>query len=240
MFTLDDAILKNTSMKKLLFINALILIFIWSSSPLFAQKKCQVLVPEIDSIYSGKCKKGLAHGKGEAIGIDQYTGKFKSGYPCGRGTYKWANGDIYKGEWKDGKRDGEGILTLKLAESDSIIDGLWKDDKYMGPKPVAPKVTTKTSIDRYNFRLSGGPQPRVLIDFYQNGMRNSSISNLIMISTSGVETTLGQSVGFEFVQFPVTIRINYETLNKLKAEKYQAIFEFTIHDEGDWIVEIHN
>lgn len=226
-------------MKKILILTGL-LIFFLSQLDLSAQKNCKVLVTTIDSIYTGKCKKGLAHGKGQAFGKDYYRGKFKHGYPSGKGTYVWANGDEYTGDWKKGKRNGKGSLTLKTPEGDSIVDGLWENNKYLGHKPKPPKVFTKTSIDRYNFRRSGGTQDRVLIDFYQNGMRNTTIENLTLFSTSGVETSLGNSIGFEFVQFPVTIRINYETLNKLKAEKYQAIFEFTISDPGDWIVEIHN
>ena len=119
-----------------------VIISIFLTSPFFlsAQKNCKVLVPEIDSIYTGKCKKGLANGKGTAIGIDSYTGKFSKGYPHGRGTYNWANGDAYTGNWKEGKRSGAGKLTLKLQETDSIIDGLWDDDKYMGAKPIPPKM----------------------------------------------------------------------------------------------------
>lgn len=198
------------------------------------------MVPELDSIYIGKCKKGLAHGKGEAIAKDTYKGKFKEGLPNGQGTYTWSNGNQYTGDWKAGKRSGEGQLSLITPTGDSIIEGLWEHNKYLGPKPIPPKVISKTSIDRYTFRPSGGQQKRVLIDFYQNGMRNTGISNLTLLSSSGIETSLGQSIGFEFVEFPVTIRVNYETLSKLKAEKYQAIFEFEISEEGDWVVEIHN
>jgi len=52
-------------------------------SQLFSQDDCKVLIPEISGQYVGKCKKGLAHGKGLAIGIDRYEGSFKKGYPEG-------------------------------------------------------------------------------------------------------------------------------------------------------------
>lgn len=29
----------------------------------------------------------------------------------GRGTYKYAEGDVYQGEWKDDKRHGKGVVT---------------------------------------------------------------------------------------------------------------------------------
>lgn len=205
-----------------------------------AQDNCEVLLPGIDSIYNGKCKKGLAHGKGQAIGVDTYTGKFAKGLPNGRGTYVWANGDTYTGYWLAGKLNGEGILSFKLKEKDSIVDGLWENDKYLGPKPIAPKVITKVGVDRFSFKPSGGTKSRVLIDIFQNGTRNTGISNFSISTSNGVETRLSNSVGYDFVQFPVVIRVSYTTMNKLKTQEYQAIFEFEISEPGDWRVEIHN
>ncbi len=228
----------STMKKHLSFI--LFVVFVFPTFHLNAQSNCKVLIPEIDSVYSGKCKKGYAHGKGNAIGVDSYVGKFVKGYPNGRGTYKWANGDTYTGNWKEGKRNGEGSLTLKLQDRDSILDGMWKDDQYMGKKPKAPKVTHKVSIDRYSFKKTGGTKDRVLIDFLQNGMRNTTITNLSMSTSNGIEANLGHSIGYDYIEFPVTIIVNYMTLNKLRSEEYQAIFEFVISEPGDWIVEIHN
>ncbi len=217
-----------------------ILILLISSKSLLAQQNCQVLMSKIDSIYIGKCKKGLAHGKGIAIGVDSYDGRFSKGYPNGTGTYIWENGDNYTGNWENGKRNGGGTLCLKLAEKDSIIFGLWENDKYLGTIPEAPRVVTKISIDRYSFIKMTGPKKRVLINFLQNGSRNTGISNFMMISSKGVETSLGHLIGYEFIDFPVKIKVNYETLNKMKSVKYQATFEFIISEPGDWRVEIHN
>ena len=210
------------------------------SYSIFAQEDCKVLVPELDSIYFGKCKKGLAHGKGEARGVDSYIGKFSKGWPNGTGTYTWANGDYYEGGWKEGKRHGEGILVLKKPKGDSLVDGLWEDDDYMGPKPKPPVVIAKTGIERYSIRKNGDIKNRVLIDFLQSGSRNTSIYDIRFSTSSGSETKLGHSIGYEFIVFPVTIRVSYKTQNKLRTVQYDAVFEFKISEPGDWKVELHN
>jgi len=227
-------------------ISLLSILFIFTlSTQISAQKNCKVLDSNIDSIYTGKCKRGLAHGKGIAIGIDTYKGKFSKGLPNGRGSYFWANGDIYKGVWKNGMRNGEGTLSLSIYRndsivSDSIISGLWENNKYIGPKPIPPKVSIKTSVDRYSFKMIDASKTRVLIKFLQNGSRNDNLFNFMMSSTSGVETKLGTLIGYEFIEFPVKIKVNYETLNKFRSAIYQVIFEFEITEPGDWRVEIHN
>ena len=216
------------------------ILFLSLSQFISAQENCKVLLHEIDSIYIGKCKKGYAHGKGTAIGKDSYTGKFTKGWPNGKGTYTWANGDIYTGGWIEGKRNGNGKLTLKLADRDSILDGLWKEDMYLGPKPKAPSVITKTSIERHSFQKLGKIHNRVLINFLQSGGTNNTITNLSINASSGEETNLGNSIGYEFVKFPVIIRVSYATMNKLNTLRYQAIFEFEITEPGDWLVKLHN
>lgn len=225
-------------MKHLLSIVSFVLFFGLSQS--VTAQDCKVLVPELDSIYTGKCKKGLAHGKGTAIGKDTYTGKFAKGWPSGKGTYTWSSGDHYTGEWKQGKRHGEGKLIVKLVDRDSIVDGLWENDIYMGPKPKAPKVITKYQVERYSFRKAGGVEKRVLINFILNGSPNTTLTNLSINAPFGDEITVGTSRGLENIVFPVTIRISYETMNKVNTNRYNSIFEFEITDPGDWVVDIYN
>ena len=40
-----------------------------------------------------------------------------------------ANGDVYQGEWKDGKACGFGVY---VDQNGSIYRGEWKDDQYHG------------------------------------------------------------------------------------------------------------
>ena len=40
----------------------------------------------------------------------------------------WAYGDIYAGEWKDGKQHGQGTLTLR---DDIVAEGTWRDGEFL-------------------------------------------------------------------------------------------------------------
>ena len=94
---------------------------------------CKVLKESISGSYDGDCKKGLAHGNGNAKGVDTYTGEFKKGLPDGDGTYTWADGRVYKGEFKNGMMDGAGELTGTSAGTEgNVVTGYWEEDKYLG------------------------------------------------------------------------------------------------------------
>jgi transcription elongation factor len=40
------------------------------------------------------------------------------------GTYYYRNGDVYNGEWKNGKRHGKGIFY----NNEDFIDGYWENN----------------------------------------------------------------------------------------------------------------
>ncbi|RXQ95869.1 hypothetical protein EO244_06070 [Ancylomarina salipaludis] len=204
-----------------------------------AQSTGKVLVPNLSASYKGALKKGLAHGDGEAIGIDSYMGHFKKGYPDGKGTYIWENGDSYTGEWCKGLRSGEGEFHTKINNRDTLYKGLWKNDKYLGPKVIYPRVLCKRSIDRYQFkRVSEG---RLLsIKMMQNGNINNSITNLIIDGDSGTKFHNGNMLGFENFEIPFKCSVRYITQNKLRRDSYTVIFEFEITQMGNWEVLLHN
>ena len=60
---------------------------------------------------------------------DKYVGEWKDDKKYGQGTYTFANGDKYVGEWKDDKRHGQGTSTY--ANVDKYV-GEFKDDKSHG------------------------------------------------------------------------------------------------------------
>jgi len=215
-------------------------IFLLIATIVYSQQECKVLKPGIGDHYEGKCKNGFANGKGIATGIDKYEGQFIKGLPQGSGTYNWADGSAYTGEWLEGLRHGIGKYIFSNYGNDSIQDGLWLNDEYKGGKPDKPNVNYNYGVERYNFKKNPSRSNRVLIDLFQNGVRNNKTSNLLLSTSSGEDITYGNLMGYDNVIFPVTIKITYTTTNKLKTGSVNVRFEFVIYEPGDWKVELYN
>ena len=57
---------------------------------------------------------------------DLYVGEFKDGKKHGQGTYTTANGSKYVGEYKDDKMHGQGTITLADGR---VLEGIWENGK---------------------------------------------------------------------------------------------------------------
>jgi len=120
------------------------IVFSLFSSIAFSQN-CAVKMPSLKGLYTGDCKKGLAHGSGKAIGADTYEGEFKSGLPEGKGTYTWSNGNRFSGEFAAGLKEGKGSLVYKRKSlADSLVEGVWKKDKYVGLEEACYRLLFKS------------------------------------------------------------------------------------------------
>ena len=91
---------------------------------------CRVMLAAIAGSNEGECHKEKAHGWGKAIGKDTYEGEFKKGYPDGKGTYTWINGDYFEGTFIKGRREGEGKMVYASVNADSVLTGYWEDDLF--------------------------------------------------------------------------------------------------------------
>ena len=127
---------------------SLIFVFIAAGTFVYSQQNCKVLMPKISGTYIGKCKKGLAHGKGKAVGISTYEGKFRKGLPNGYGIYTSSKGEIFEGNWKKGLRHGKGKFIYNTNNKDSLLVGIWQNDIYIGPKPEKPQIIHEEYIER--------------------------------------------------------------------------------------------
>ena len=89
-----------------------------------------------NGIYLGEMKRSAfffsyKHGKGEEYfnNGDIYEGDFKDGKFEGKGIYYFNNGDRYEGDFKDGKFEGKGTYYFKNGNR---FEGNYKNDKKEG------------------------------------------------------------------------------------------------------------
>lgn len=215
----------------------LIMVLIFGNYVYAQQSDCKVIKADISGSYSGGCKNGLAHGKGIAQGTDRYEGQFIKGMPDGRGTYRWAEGTYYEGQWKNGLREGMG----KMVYRDSVVTGYWKDDKYLGEKLIPPfKITNSRSVSRSTISKSVNVGNGVRIRILQGGSDNTTIEDFSLAYDSGGEYRVGNTIGIQNTLIPLDVKVRYRSWNQLHTTQYDVIFEFTIYDPGTWDVVITN
>lgn len=65
---------------------------------------------------------------------ERYEGDFVDGRFEGEGTFHYANGNVYKGQWKANKRHGKGVMTwvdgasyVGMFEADEPVEGQYTD-----------------------------------------------------------------------------------------------------------------
>jgi hypothetical protein len=205
-------------------------------SVIFAQDNCKVLLPRIGDSYTGSCKKGLASGQGEATGADHYKGDFKKGYPDGMGTYTWQTGEIYVGKWAKGLRSGEGKYTIKYQGRDSVLTGIWKEDKYIGKVKVVPYIIDyMNSIGRITC-IKTGDTPYVRFTFSR-----PNVDNLVLQGSSGNENinlSANGFTGFEQVTFPFKGTVRFNAPSPLMTTVMNCELRLTINQPGSWIITI--
>ncbi len=222
-------------MKKMIFFIVAIRLSLYAPI-ILAQSSCKVLMPEISGEYTGSCKNGLAQGVGKAIGLDRYMGEFKKGLPQGVGTYIWHTGETYTGEWNKGLMDGKGTYVIKLVDRDSTLSGIWRDGKYMGEKELAPYVLEyRSNIGRVSF-MKVGDRPYVKYVFSRNGGETNNINNLLLLGSSGTESTNKGFTGYEQVTFPFKGKVTYSAPNAFMATILYCELRIVINEPGSWIV----
>lgn len=192
-------------------------------------QNCKVSHKNLNETYQGDCKKGKAHGKGFAKGTDSYKGEFKKGFPDGIGIYTWANGDVYEGEFKKGKKEGKGKLAYNTTTKDSIVEGYWSKDEYIGVNKTPYKLLTKSeNIVLVNFSRRPKEHGNAIRLYFKKNDRqvpNPKINRVV--ATKGNYTNQRQLPNYlelAEVTYPIKLIIQYELES----------FEFEVFQPGTW------
>jgi len=209
--------------------------------PVYPQNPCNVLAPKISDFYSGECKKGLAHGIGEAFGVDQYRGDFRKGLPQGIGTYIWHTGDRYEGSWEKGLRHGYGIFTMNYMGRDSILSGVWKKDRFIGEETLHDyDILYRNGVGRVTCTRMGKTPTYIKLKFTRSGEASSGvITDLLLTGSSGSESITDTMIGFEHVDFPFEGRVTFSAPNAFHSALLSCDVRFVIHKPGAWTVTIY-
>ena len=242
---------------------SIIAFFLWfiPASFVCSSEDCKVLKDEISLFYEGDCKNGLAHGTGICYGADTYEGNFKKGLPHGEGVYTWMNGNTYVGEWKFGLRDGYGKMLF--VEKDSLLEGYWKKDEYMGATPNGTEVAYIRNIQKVRFVKLEEEGHSVEIEFRRLG-QNYRPADVIITPSSGIQTfheampTQLLYYPIADIEFPFTCRADFKTLTlgtpgeirgegptaqvnrsrSLSGNQVDCQVRFKIFEKGKWKVVV--
>ena len=185
-------------MLKVTFKYYLVLLLVSVSITLRGQKDCIAIYKGQNLKYQGECKKGKAHGEGVIDDDIYYRGMLKNGIFHGVGELVMKDGDIYKGQWKRGKKDGKGIL---IGRSD-IVTGYWSQDDYIGKYKSGYKLLNQTML--YEFKveyLENDSEHKVLVnvmdDFAPIHQTNLYIDDTLFYSSK--QRKIDKSNRFSFI-----------------------------------------
>ena len=113
-----------------MFKNSLVLLALFVSSTSIASQCDEIVctnssdIGSIGVIVSVGDYSGLLEKLGVRF-VSIHEGEFKDGLINGRGRYRWTNGDVYDGEWRN--EEPNGIGSLKIYNTDEMVTGNWKN-----------------------------------------------------------------------------------------------------------------
>lgn len=204
------------------------------------QKECKVLLESIFGSYEGDCRKGLADGTGTSRGKDVYTGEFKKGFPDGMGRYIWKDGSYYSGDFVKGKKDGYGEMVIRRKDRpDSLVNGYWTQDVYMGASNVAFAVRQMVNVKDVRFEKKSDNGAEIFIVFQQDekpvGAEGLRVTNQQGAKAmSEFDYSVLRKISFPFLGTKVEFRSRSQNGVSIK----ECAAEFDIYEKGVWQVTV--
>ena len=221
------------------------------SSPLILRAQdsvntCKVLLESIKGEYTGECKKGLAHGKGESKGIFRYAGDFKYGLPNGKGIL-YSGSNFFDGTFQNGIKEGKGEMHfIRINNTDSIIKGYWSGDEFRGKSYKTYQTDAISKFDHVEVSPTSGAGSRITVEISTTSRDLDSptynprvsvvLTELISVKLRSLIKLLSTSESankstwtFEITEFPITLRGELSNGQNFNLDLYKS---------ADWMFRI--
>ena len=203
---------------------------------------CKVLLGKISGKYTGKCRNGLANGKGKSIGEDTYIGTFRDGLPDGKGKYLYKNGDIFQGYWQKGQKDGKGKFVYTLDGKKYTLIGYWKKDEYTGVTDpnISYRVTASSGIMNFeveNDEFAQAHDHEITFSI-KSAFTDFAPTDLKIDNSSGQIVQSGKKISITKYFCPLHCEISYTII--VAENRKQCRFIIEILKEGKYSVTLSN
>lgn len=145
--------------------------------------------------------------------LGTYKGQLTyDGTPCGIGTFHYAGGGYYEGEWQDGQRQGNGFY---VSPGQMVKAGEWKGDMYKGERMVYNALRVYgIDISRYQHEVG---RKRYNIDW-----KNLRITYLGAKNSGDASDTIDYPVSFVYIKSTqgTTIKSKYYAADAKAARSH--------------------
>lgn len=120
--------------------------------------ECKVIDQDIAGTYVGPCSAGFAHGQGTASARDSYTGEFRYGMKHGNGVYRWADGAVFEGEYRNdakyfgvirfppghrGRVHPQFVGKGEEINGDYVVHGMYVDNRFTTVCTTVPECAKR-------------------------------------------------------------------------------------------------
>lgn len=218
--------------------------------------ECGIHLSTVTEVYTGGFRAGKRHGHGVIVkdnftgrfsdGKNRFEGEFQEGKTVGRGVWKYANGDMFEGEFADyGNKHGHGVYTYK---SGLKFEGEWEQNNFISeslqadPSLKTPMLLVGEEHSGFDYNHSGRfifPAQKGFMPYSEAArLYNSLGDNAGLLILAVTEDSVTFKVGSQFTHdgkpIEATIHrgenLKFEDIHTASARIYDEEFDYTIED----------
>ena len=129
----------------------------------------------------------------------EYVGEFKGGKRNGQGTFIFANGNKYVGKWIEDKYNGLGAIYSSTGAA--ILEGIWSEDRFVRSEPVQQASVANQSVPSTGVLADNTERSRLLVEVEAERKKRQELEEQLRLaqqrpvtSQTASNTSLGKRI----------------------------------------------